>query len=149
LGDAGGEYIKILAEDDELTRDCLKILVDGIQGYDFVYSDAENFGCLPPGWDKQSHDKTVTLADMLRGNCLHGGSTLYRMDALRDVGGYDESLWTGEEYDLHLRLLKAGYKHRHVPGIVYRYRIHGNNKSQQANVKLRHQYLDEIRRKYI
>jgi len=86
---------------------------------------------------------------MLIRNRIHGGSTLYRTQVLFDIGGYDEFLWTGEEYDLHLRLLKAGYKHRHVPGIVYRYRIHGNNKSQLTNTEIRHTYLDEIRKKHI
>ena len=144
-----GEFIKILAEDDELTKDCLKILTDGIEDYNFIYSDAENFGDLPPGWDTRSHDKTVTLQSMLNGNGIHGGSTLYRTDALLSVGGYDESLWTGEEYDLHIRLIKQGFKHKHIPGIVYQYRIHGNNKSQIANVKVRHEYINEIRKKYV
>jgi len=149
LKKAKGEYIKVLAEDDELTKDSLKILVDGIQGYDFIYSDAENIGDLPGGWDTRSHDKTVSLDYMLRGNGIHGGTTLYRLDRIQAVGGYDTSLWTGEEYDLHIRLIKAGYKHRHVPGIVYRYRLHGQNKSQLANTNVRHQYLDEIRQKYV
>ena len=149
LKKASGEFIKILAEDDELTPDCLQILTNGIRNYDFIYSDAENFGNLPSGWDIYSKDTTTNLADMLHANGIHGGTALYRTDMFRDVGGYDESLWTGEEYDLHLRLIKAGYKHRHVPGIVYRYRIHGDNKSQLANVKIRHQYIDEIRKKYV
>jgi len=145
---AAGEFVKILAEDDELTPDCLKILTDGIQGYDFIYSDAENFGELPSGWDARSHDKTVSLDGMLVANCMHGGTTLYRSGILKDVGAYDTTLWTGEEYDLHLRLLKAGYKHRHVPGIVYRYRIHGNNKSMRDRVA-RHEYIDQIKKKYV
>ncbi len=149
LEKADGEYIKILAEDDLLTRDCLKILIDGIQGYDFVYSDAENFGELPPGWNTRSHDKTVSMDGMLRGNGIHGGTTLYRSSMLQIVGGYDTGLWTGEEYDLHLRLIKAGHKHRHVPGIVYRYRIHGNNKSQIANVKQRHEYIEQIKQRHV
>lgn len=149
LEKADGEYIKILAEDDLLTRDCLKILIDGIQGYDFVYSDAENFGTLPPGWVSRSHDKTTTITEMLRGNGIHGGTTLYDANTLRDVGGYNEALWTAEEYDLHLRLIKLGYKHRHVPGIVYRYRIHGNNKSQIANVKQRHEYIEQIKQRHV
>ena len=36
-----GEYIKILAEDDLLTPDCLKILTDGIEDYNFIYSDGK------------------------------------------------------------------------------------------------------------
>jgi len=149
LRQARGEFIKVLAEDDLLTRNCLEILIEGIKGYDFIYSDAENFGELPPGWDRRSHDKTVTLESMLKGNGIHGGTTLYRTQALVEVDGYDEGLWTGEEYELHLRLIKAGYRHRHIPGIVYKYRIHGDNKSQIANVKQRHEYIDQIKQRYV
>ena len=147
-----GDLIKVLAEDDELTSDCLKILVKGIEGYDFIYSDAENFGTLPPGWGKQSYDETVTLESMLEGNGIHGGTTLYRREALFNVGGYDETLTTGEEYDLHLKLIKAGYKHRHISGIVYRYRIHISNKSisaTSAERKARHEYINQIRKRYV
>ncbi len=142
---ARGEYIKVLAEDDLLTPDSLKILYKGIRGYDFVYSDAENFGELK-GWPPRSHDSTVTLQSMLIGNGIHGGTTLYRKDALVEVGCYDESLCTGEEYDLHLKLLKAGYKHRHIPGIVYRYRLHASNKSAARN---RHEEIQMIKQRYV
>jgi len=149
---AEGEYIKVLSEDDELTPDCLKILVEGIQGYDWVYSDAENFGELPKGWDLYSDGETTTLKEMLKGNRIHGGTTLYRKDVLLEVNGYDGGLWTGEEYDLHLDLLKRGYKHRHVPGIVYRYRIHGDNKSltwtSEDRIK-RHEYIKQIKKRYV
>jgi len=149
---AEGEYIKVLSEDDELTPDCLKILVEGIQGYDWVYSDAENFGELPKGWDLYSDGETTTLKEMLKGNRIHGGTTLYRKDVLLEVNGYDGGLWTGEEYDLHLDLLKRGYKHRHVSGIVYRYRIHGDNKSltwtSEDRIK-RHEYIKQIKKRYV
>jgi len=141
---ARGEYIKVLAEDDLLTPDCLTILLKGIQGYDFVYSDAENFGDLK-GWPPRSHDKTVTLESMLKGNGIHGGTTLYRRDVLMEVGCYDDSLCTGEEYELHLKLIHAGYTHRHIPGIVYRYRLHASNKSAARN---RHEEIEMIKKRY-
>jgi GT2 family glycosyltransferase len=144
---AKGEYIKILAEDDMLTPNSLRILVKGIQGYDFVYADAENFGDLD-GWPERSYDKTVTLESMLQGNGINGGGCLYRTEILRAAGGWDESLWTAEEYDLHLRLIKAGYKHRHVPGIVYRYRRHGDNKSGKDR-EARHKLINQIRQRYV
>ncbi len=142
---ARGKYIKVLAEDDLLTPDSLKILHKGIKGYDFIYSDAENFGDLK-GWPPRSHDKTVTLKSMLKGNGIHGGTTLYRKDVLIAVGCYDESLCTGEEYDLHLKLIKNEYKHRHIPGIVYRYRLHASNKSAARN---RHEEIQMIKQRYV
>ena len=143
---ARGEYIKVLAEDDLLTPDSLDILIKGIRGYDWVYSDAENFGMLG-GWPPRSNDKTVTLESMLKGNGIHGGTTLYRKSMLIEVGCYDATLWTGEEYDLHLKLLKAGYSHRHIPGIVYRYRLHGSNKSAVGGS--RGEIIKQIRQRYV
>jgi len=107
---------------------------------------------LPVGWDRFSDDHTVTLESMLKGNGIHGGTTLYRKSMLIEVGCYDAELWTGEEYDLHLKLLKAGYKHRHIPGIVYMYRMHGNNKSLSKDSSsriIRHEYIDKIRERYV
>ena len=142
-----GEYIKFLAEDDLLTPDSLAILTEGIKGYDFVYSNAENFGEID-GWERFSNDSTTTLKKMLEGNCIHGGTLLYRRDMFIEVGGYDEDLWTAEEYDFHLKLLKHGYKHRHIPGIVYRYRIHVDNKSQHDRI-VRSQYIEQIKKRYV
>ena len=147
-----GEYIKLLSEDDLLPPDSLKILAEGIVGYDFVYANAENFGDLD-GWPRFHDDKTVTFEEMIKHNCMHGGTTLYSKEAFLAVGGYDEHLWTAEEYDLHLRLLKAGYKHRHIPAIVYKYRKHDDNKSanQESFRKRisRHQYIKQIQMKYV
>ena len=144
---ADGEYIKVLAEDDLLPPGSLKILISHIANYDFIYGDGENFGDLD-GWPERYYDKTVTLDSMLRANGINGGGCLYRTDVLRAVGGWDESLWTAEEYDLHLKLLKNGYKHRHIPEVVYRYRRHGDNKSSKNRLS-RHKLIKQIRQRYV
>ena len=152
LSKADGEYIKILAEDDILPPDSLKILIKGIKGYDWIYSNARNFGNLPLNYPKYSRGHTITFESMLKGNGIHGGTTLYKKSMLVKVGGYNEELWTAEEYDLHLRLLRDGYKHRHIPGIVYNYRLHEGNKSvtRTSFRRLeRHEYIAQIRQRYV
>jgi glycosyltransferase involved in cell wall biosynthesis len=141
-----GKFIKILAEDDELKPECLSILREGIEGYDFVYADAENFGELN-GWPRYSRDHTTSFDEMIKGNKIHGGTVLYQKYILHAVGYHDESLTTAEEYDLHLRLLKSGFKHRHIPEVVYRYRLHGSNKSQSGS--WRAEYIQRIRERYV
>lgn len=144
---ANGDYIKFLAEDDLLPPDSLDILTSHIGDYDFVYGDGENFGDLG-GWPERVYDKTVTFEMMLRGNCMHGGGVLYKTKILRDIGGFDETLLMAEEYDLHLRLLRAGYRHKHIPEVVYRYRLHEKNKCN-GNRKWRREYVKQIRKRYI
>lgn len=150
---AKGEYIKILHDDDILPPNSLKDSLDGIQGYDFVCGDHQTFGdeiycpnpvilegCIP------------TLDRMIVCNQIGGGTMLYRKDVLLAVGGYDESLWAGEEYDLHLKLLSLGYKCNYVNKVVHNYRLHEKNKSYYMGPgtrKMRREYIRGIAKKYV
>ncbi|HDY90146.1 MAG TPA: glycosyltransferase [bacterium] len=135
LKKAKGKYIKILAEDDLLLPNCLEDLHKGIQGYDFVNANSQNFG-INPMWygDEEYHEsehigKFTNFAEMLFRNQLHQLTILYKKSILFDVGGFDEKLTTGEDYDMSLLLLKRGYKLGYVNKFVGRYRIHEINKS--------------------
>lgn len=57
----------------------------------------------------------------------HGAGVLFRTEALREIGGYDESLRNCEDYDLLYRLKKNGQKGYYLPMALYRYYIHGEN----------------------
>lgn len=132
---AKGEYIKILAEDDLLLPNCLEDLHKGIQGYDFINANAHNFGSNPMWYgDTEYHESTfkgkiTTFTEMLFQNQLHQLTILYKKSILVDVGGFDESLTTGEDYDMNLLLLSKGYKLGYTDKFVGRYRIHELNKS--------------------
>jgi GT2 family glycosyltransferase len=44
------------------------------------------------------------------------GNSAWRLDALRGVGGFDTRLsWGGEDYDVNLRVAKAGHRGGYVP----------------------------------
>jgi glycosyltransferase involved in cell wall biosynthesis len=131
---AKGEFIKILDEDDTLPETAIENLEKGIEGFDWVCGDAEDYWYNGYELDVQKWTgRVVTLEEMLEKNCIHGGTTLYRKQMLLNIGGWNEDLWTAEEYDLHLKLMKNGYKLGYVPKIVYKYRIHDNNKSMSMN----------------
>jgi len=57
----------------------------------------------------------------------HGAGILFRTQTLRDIGGYDESLRNCEDFDLLVRLKKAGHEGFYLPMPLYRYYIHGEN----------------------
>jgi hypothetical protein len=46
------------------------------------------------------------------------GNTAYRMNALREVGGFDDSLGYGYDNDLSYRLVDAGYRLRLAQGAI-------------------------------
>ncbi len=151
LKKARGEYIKILHDDDMLPPHSLRDLHRGIRDFDWICANMETFGdpdyCNP----EVSSGSTPVLSAMVNNNQIAGGTTMYRTSVLREIGGYDENLWTGEEYELHLRLLSKGYTVIYLPKVVHRYRLHKLNKSYDMPSKekiIRRKYIGNIALKY-
>ena len=67
-------------------------------------------------------DAQTLLVELLRRDFIYN-SVAVRRDALLAVGGYDERLWVGEDWELWLRLAAAGFRFIRVPQLaVYRQR---------------------------
>lgn len=128
LKKAKGKYIKLLHDDDMLTEDCLSTLFNAIGDYDWICADAINFEI---GNDNQYFKSELpkTIHELCMYNSIHGGTVMYKKDVLLTLGGFDAELWTGEEYELHLRLLDNYHKPTYVNKVVYWYRIHQYQKS--------------------
>ena len=100
---------------------------------DVVYPNAVYFGAS--GWAGRvfqdvfpSHGE-VTAASLLTGQCNATVSVIARRRAVQDVGMFDPDLRSGEDWDLWLRLAKAGYKIAYHSQVLYRYRIRPGNLS--------------------
>ena len=158
LKKANGKYIKILHDDDLLTPNCLQDLFDKAEQEqaDVVFADGLNFhseGGISFEEERILTSKftTISLDSLLESNFIHGGTTLYRTDMLRDLGGYDESLWTVEEYEFHLRCLHQGYKFVYLPQVVVNYRIWPSGKSFQYRLnkaEARENLINSIRERF-
>jgi glycosyltransferase involved in cell wall biosynthesis len=69
-----------------------------------------------------SPDDTQTfLVELLRRNFVYN-SVAARTESLRAVGGYDERLWVGEDWELWLRLAAAGFRFVRIPQLLAVYR---------------------------
>lgn len=140
---ASGTWIKVLAEDDLLPPDALKILSKNIRDCDWIVANAHNFG--KARWTCDFIGQVPTLAGMLEKNQIHGGAVMYRRELFYKTGGFDETLVTAEEYDFHLLLLSEKYPVKYVPETVYHYRVHDTNKYINMRDKLpneRYQYVN-------
>ncbi|KKN42135.1 hypothetical protein LCGC14_0716390 [marine sediment metagenome] len=126
---AKGYYIKLCADDDLLTPNCIENSLIAIDGFDFIHGMAINF------WSKGGKQyyippiKEPTLRDMLLNNIIHGGTVMYRRDCFERFGGFDETLWCGEEYEFNMRLLSKGCKLNYCDSFLQRYRRHKGQKS--------------------
>lgn len=66
-------------------------------------------------------DAEAFLVELLRRNFIYN-SVAARCEALRSVGGYDERLWVGEDWELWLRLAAAGFRFIRIPQLLAVYR---------------------------
>ncbi len=148
---AKGEYIKWLCEDDLLTPNCLKDSLEAIKGYDFIHGRGLNL--LENGTETpyQLTNPYAQLNSMLIQNGINGGTTMYRRDIFDKVM-WDEDLWTGGEYDFHLKLLHLGYRLGFTDKILYKYRRHSLQKSlgnkDWAYQDKRKEQIEMIRNRY-
>jgi glycosyltransferase involved in cell wall biosynthesis len=125
---ATGDFVKFIAEDDMLTPNCIRESVEGIGQFDVIHGNAyiiENGSIVNVFYPNL---KELTLDAMLSSNRVHGGTLFFKRDALVNEP-FDESLWTGEEYELNLRLLKKGYTFGYVDAFMTYNRRHGLQKS--------------------
>ena len=149
---AKGKYVKILPDDDLLTPNCLQDLFEAAErtNADLVFAQARDFtGSQNTYWTPVVID--MSLEALLFENFIHGGTTLYRTDMFKELRGYDESLWSIEEYEFHLRCLHQGYKFVYLPKIVFNYRIWPSSKSIQyrlGKAEARENLISSIRERF-
>jgi GT2 family glycosyltransferase len=159
IAQAQGKYVKILPDDDLLTPNCLQDLFEAAErtDADLIFAQAINIDERPEFKDKINnvHWKSsfieISLDALIFENFIHGGTTFYRTSMLKELGGYDESLWTAEEYEFHLRCISKGYKLYYEPKIVFNYRVWSASKSivyRRTKSIERVEYIESIRDRF-
>lgn len=110
---ATGEYIAFLDDDDQYRPDALKILLTYAQagGQDLVYGDYLIDG--KAGWSVD-----FSVARLTQQNYIAMSVVLARRETLLKVGGFDEEIPKFKDWNLWLRMQKAGASFLHIPIIV-------------------------------
>ena len=148
---ATGEYVKYLCEDDKLTPLSIEWSVSEMKDNDFIHGNSlilepsGNYDIFMPS------ERSPTLGQMIHNNCIHGGTLMYRRDVFERFGYFDESLWTGEEYDFNMKIMSKGAKLGYCNAALYVYRRHDQQKSlgRKANQSKRKQAIKQIKQRYV
>jgi len=143
VGKAKGDYIAFLDSDDVWypgkLEQCLAALRDSGAG---VVCHAErwvgdNGYCRDVEYGPESRASYKSL--LFDGNCISTSAVMMNRNLLSEAGGFDEraEFVTAEDYDLWLRLAKAGARFVFLTNILGEYRIHSGGSSQSVMENVR------------
>ncbi len=125
------EFICFIDDDVQYRPNHLQTLIESFtDDLDVVYSDM----MIMPEHEKGiAHDFDAQFL-MLR-NFIDTSAAMVRRSALYDVGGWDETLKKFVDWNLWVRMTKAGKKFKRVPVVTFSYWIHEDTKSQRVKTQ--------------
>src|SRR5439155_27163860 len=141
LSASHGSYVVFLDADDHLLPRAIEIGVDALADHPrtaFVAGTCRDVGV--DGRRLPSPKQPLVTADhyaALLESCFiwSGSSVLYRRSSLEEVGGFNERLSAGDDYELYLNLSRRFPVQCHDT-VVTEYRRHGSNMTRDAGLIL-------------
>ncbi len=138
---ASGKYVFNLADDDAFYDN--EVLSDWVNAFERTGDpvitakrarcDSQMNSVLSIEPDEKTIRKLLTLTPpelfeaIARENVISGACTAWRMDALRELGCYDERYRLVEDYPAYLKLLRSGKRIGFLDRVVIRYRTGGES----------------------
>jgi GT2 family glycosyltransferase len=136
IKEARGELIAFVDADDIWHAEYLQTQIDFLaeNNFDMVYADCTLFGHTPyQGFDMRvNNPQTGTVTrEQLIGGCCHilPSGTVIKKEALVNIGMFDETVPTAEDFDLFMRLMFAGTKIGYQGKLLFRYRVWPDSES--------------------
>ena len=160
LGSARGEYVAVLDSDDVWSdRDKLKKQYGFLEGNkDYVLIGGgviviDEYGKETRRYFNRESDENIRGKILFQNQFAHS-SVMFRREAALKVGGYDENLNIGEDYDLWLKLGTLG-KMANIKEHLLKYRVHGGNvtlkrvEALKNNIAIIRKYKDRYPNYYL
>lgn len=126
---ARGRYVAFLDDDDLFLPQKLAIQVAALEcqpTLGFVYSQTEWVDRTGTRLSLHPTTPVGDLRGLFEACAIPLQTVVCRTELLEEVGGFDERLTIGEDYDLWLRLARIA-RFQFLPGPLVRYRVHGTN----------------------
>lgn len=128
LAIAGGDYIGLLDHDDEIAEHALYRIANEIvadPNVDMLYSDEDKL--QPDGKRVIPFFKPDWSPEFFLGCMYTCHLGVYRTALVREIGGFRGEFDNAQDYDMVLRLIERTERIRHVPDILYHWRLLPNS----------------------
>jgi GT2 family glycosyltransferase len=132
---ADGEYISFLDQDDMLAPTALRFLAEALQeqAFDVLYSDED--WMTETGQRIRPNFKPDWSPELLAGCMYFGHLFAARYDLVAQAGWFRHGFEGAQDYDLALRLAGSGASVKHVPRVLYHWRMHEGSTAAGARAK--------------
>lgn len=125
---ATGEYVGLFDHDDILAPNALYEVVNALQekSYDILYTDEDKV----TGDGKEHNDPNFKPDFSIDLFCSHNYITHFfvvKNSIIKKVGGFRSEFDGSQDYDLMFRCIEAAETIKHIPKILYHWRIHMNS----------------------
>jgi len=119
---SSGEYIALLDNDDEITKDALFEVVRAINetDADILYSDEDKIDTA--GNRKFPFHKPDWSPDLLRSQMYIGHFLVFKKVLFNSIGGFRKEFDGSQDYDLMLRMSEVAKCIHHIPKVLYSWR---------------------------
>ncbi len=139
-----GKYIAYLDDDNEWYPYHLEKLVpklDKNPDLDLIYCDFWILDSARPEWEGQMGIALKHNSQFLLNRCyIDVSSVLHRREIAFRIGGFDETLPKFVDWNMWVRMMKAGAKMQRLPMVATNYYLNPNQKSNRIKTK---SWIDE------
>lgn len=115
------KYIAFLADDDIFYPNHIQVLMNNVGEADLIYSWCNVVG--RGNWNPNSYFD----ADRLSSGNYIPSTVMLRTDVFLELGGFDETPFIAEDWDMWLKMLRNNKSFKCVDEITWEYRFHGAN----------------------
>jgi glycosyltransferase involved in cell wall biosynthesis len=148
--EAKGDFIAYLDDDNTYRPDHLSVLYKVLESRpDCVVSYGDRWIHTPDGKEGIGVFNDFSPSLLMHHNYIDTSDALIRREALDYVGGWDERFKRMSDWNLFLRMSKAGYKMVHIAQILTDYYLGKDNLSYTTEAEMFDPYDCEIRLPYL
>jgi len=145
LAKAKGDFVLFLDDDDLLTVNALQVLVQSFESFTEAIACIGCFETFDENGKEETHQSvsktycTNIYKDYLFGTVAAAGHCLFKTDAFRRIGGWNEESSFAEDHEMWLKITEDQDVIL-IPDITLKYRVHG-----QWRPENQHEILNDIR----